>query len=752
MEDGRTEANPGHALGQLARALASGSPRAGAWARVYEGMLSGALRVGSRAPVADAPTWATLEVLRGGFATGALLAEGPLLAHEDALLAELGLPRDAGARAALNAWHLGDEGLARLQARLRDGRYRVDVPEEGALLVVAWLVERGHGDLAREVLDALGPLLARLRFYPAPEPRPQVTSTRVHLEPVRETIARLERVAPRPRVEVQRETLAVWRPLTDRLEALLLETVEGPPPRVRLGEDGQVVRGAGGQPLVEGGWPCQRYPAGWADRARAALDDLRALRAAHGASRRPDRDGSSLRRLHDGLAQVARDPTALTGREVGALRTCLAHLAHRHGAPGSARRAAVRAQQARVAALPSRRAQAQALVERLRPLPGGGGVPALDDVLDPGAPDWLRRAVLRCLEAPVERLVELGVIPSSEVLARVVPQLSAQATAAGIADPDLRRLFGAIYAAFRRRRSLLLLDLERQVRLSELPWVLAIDAFRGVGDDARGAARRALEDLVLLALTAFPQAILPNKLLQEVRALAEAAGLRLPIVDEVAADIFMGEFTRKYLDAARRAGALLEGTLYATYYGIDWARVRALDDAAGPDARTAPGFVALCRERAGEPGGGGWGPGFVARNGKVIEQEQVLTTHNLAVLVDALGLRERLAPRLPDLARACFTWVLRSFEALAGAGWQQRLRGVKNAAYAWRQMVFFLALCAPGEVEAFLARAREHLAGAPDDVRARFTPALDGLAEAARGERPAVVLLGWATGTHWLLA
>ena len=74
--------------------------------------------------------------------------------------------------------------------------------------------------------------------------------------------------------------------------------------------------------------------------------------------------------------------------------------------------------------------------------------------------------------------------------------------------------------AFRRRRSLLLLNLESQVELSELPWVAVIDPYRRTGLDARERARQTLEQLVTVAATGFPQQILPNKLLQEVRALA----------------------------------------------------------------------------------------------------------------------------------------------------------------------------------------------------------------------------------------
>ena len=56
--------------------------------------------------------------------------------------------------------------MAALLARVLDGRYRVEVPEEGALAVVAWLTHRGTYDKALEVIEAIAPFLERLRFTP----------------------------------------------------------------------------------------------------------------------------------------------------------------------------------------------------------------------------------------------------------------------------------------------------------------------------------------------------------------------------------------------------------------------------------------------------------------------------------------------------------------------------------------------------------------------------------------------------------
>src|SRR5262249_20586901 len=148
------------------------------------------------------------------------------------------------------------------------------------------------------------------------------------------------------------------------------------------------------------------------------------------------------------------------------------------------------------------------------------------------------------------------------------------------------------------------------------------------------------------ALTSFPYAILPNKLLQELRALATGADLAIPLVDEVAADIFMGEFSPKFLEAARWAAELLQGSLYAAYYGIDYATIRLLTERRGtkrgprgdPIGAARGVFVRLWGARGGVPRG----TGDPATNGMIIEQQQILTTHNLAALFVALKLSDAL--------------------------------------------------------------------------------------------------------------
>jgi len=778
---GEVRANPGYALGRLAKAFAAheshedpevrrrAEGKIARWIEVLEGMFSGFLRIGSRTPVADVPAWATLEVIEGGFATGALAAGGPLLPHEEEILVRLPASPPGSKRAAIHRHYLSDEGIAELQGMLAGGCYRIDVPEEAALLVIARLLELGLAGRARALLDAIAPWLDRLRFHPVPAPRPPEMGSAVRLQDVGRTVRDLKAMRVRLPRRKEREAIRVWNPLCDRIAALFAETVDGPLPSLLTGPGGKPLRDGDGRFHIEGGWPCQRYPEGWREKAAAALKDYRRLRREHKLCRKPDRGSENFPVLREALEKCLDAPRRLTGREVGRIRLILAAIAAKRGLPGSSRCNDLREAQARQASLPTPAELAGVLAGRLSRLPQEGGLEprSLEAALEPvtgeeaartGMPGGhpfggrLAAMVARSLEGPMEDLVGRGIIPSGEVLARVLPPMTAGVAGAAISDPALRLLHGAIYRAFARRRSLLLLDLESQVKMEELPWVKEIEAFRKDDAGTREMARRILERVVVTALTAFPHQILPNKLLREIRSLAGAAGLRVPIVDEVAADIFMGEFSEKYLLAAKEAAGILEGTLYERYYGISYADVRRIDDVEPSRfvAPTSPAFIRMCRERAGAGSGEGSSP---ARNGTIIEQEQILTTHNLAALYVRLDLSATIRPRLGELARACFDRICRRLQEKTDA-WGARLRAVKNSAYAWRQMVFFLSLLPDGEVEAFLSWAGDRLAGQRTGFRERFQPALRGLSMAARGEPPrgdAPAFLGWTTGRHWLL-
>ena len=213
----------------------------------------------------------------------------------------------------------------------------------------------------------------------------------------------------------------------------------------------------------------------------------------------------------------------------------------------------------------------------------------------------------------------------------------------------------------------------------------------------------------------------------------------------------MGTFSAKFLAAAARAPSCSGARLYERYYGIDYAawsdrrrqrrRLR---------TRTSAGFAALCHAR--RPTSGGW----VAANGMVIEQAQILTTHNLATLV---GRRHRPGAGLARSGPALpFDTVCRLVTRVHGN--PRPLGTIKDAAYAWRQMVFFLSLCGLDDQTAFPAYAEQRLATQPDHVRdpdsARRdrTRARDQRRKARPDGRAGTGrrFLGWSADRHWMLA
>lgn len=775
-------ASPGYAFALLHQALetAQSHPdaavrqraeaKAERWRLVIEGMADGTLRVGSRTPVAQTPAWVTLEVAHGGFATGRYLAEGELRAHEEELL--LDLPADSpgtSPRERLNLYFLTDQGQRRLLTLADESRFAIEVPEEGALLVFAWLLRAGQHESAFDLLAELRPLMHRLRFYPRPTASASPPGSMVHVSTVGEVIARFSELrAPAPLLAM-RQLYRVWNPLYDRLVSLWAETVEGPVPTMERDDAGRLVRQESGQPIIVGGWPCKHWPAGWIDRRERWLADYRAATKARAITGRHKSDKSTFQILRGILERCPSDSRALTGRDVGRVRHALAGTVGRHGAPGTDQRSGLRAEQTRQATLPLHAELAPILKARLAPLPASDGLDSLDRLSRPVAegesttiaadtaiPARLVRKGERALEGSVAELVERGVIGSAEVLAIVLPQITSQVSAAGIEDESLREVFAHTYAAFRRRRSLLLLDLEHQVRLEELPWIAAVEGQRQQRMGAATLAQQTLREVTLLTFTAFPHTITPNPLVRELSTLARQAGHKWPLVEEVAADIFMGTFTKKWAEAAALASEFLVGTLYARYYDLPALRDQPKGLLTKWFKKTSPAFDTLCQKRAREAGEGGGG---VARNGAILEQSQILTTHNLAVLASGLALRPELESRGAELAGANFQWVVRRL-AEVPAEFIPRLRAIKNAAYAWRQALFFLSFCHPGVQNQVIEQLEQDLATQPHELQSRFRPAVRGLwmilrgglfDKHGRGADGARRYLGWACGPHWLM-
>lgn len=759
--DGAPGIGAGYAVFQLSKALiaqdnslsqeerASAAERIMRWQQVIAHAVQGTAQYGSRTPFADIPAWVTLDVSTGGFATGRLLSGGELTEHERELAASIPAVRAGVERLDINTWYLTDEGLEALQRRLARGDYRIDVPEEAALPTVAWLLKRQRAEEARRLIETIVPLFDRLRFFPAPAQGLPVSAAEVHVFPVDEIKRQLATLPAQSRLAVQKQVIETRLPLYDAAVSHFLSTY-----------------------LEE--WPCRSYPEGWHEKAAELCTRFDAACRAGNPSR------SRAVELYTLLAQCSRAPSTLTGRQVGRIRRIVGDFVRKHGLPDSGAHLEFRAKQRCQVAAPGYHLIAEAVSERLARYPANVGISDFSSLSEPITaeesevfkltggivlPQAIRRRLERCRSGTIAELIDCGLITSGDTIAQVLSAMTAEIRSAGFRDAVVRMLYAATYRAFRRRRSLLLLNLQKQVTLNELPWVAAVEGDRQLHAGASDAARQALVEASALTFSAFPQAILPNKLLQELRVLAKTAELDLPFVDEVAADIFMGEFSNKFIEAARRAAKPIAGTLYARYYDIDTDELAMLPDR--PKSKTPESWwrrsqngsdaLTILSARRAKAEVSTWHP---ATNGAIIEQQQILTTQNLAPLFCELDLKMLSHSRLGKLALTCFEWICER-QQMRIACYHARLVILKNTAYAWRQMVFYLSMLDESGRYSTFASIENHFAVQPAAFRNRFLPAMIGLRLAAAGRRlpqseptaeGARVFLGWSTKLHWLLS
>ena len=99
---------------------------------------------------ANTPVWLTPEVVKGGFATGNLQAGGPVKPWENEIMMSVAAAQSDQqgiVREVLNQYFLND-GMQVLMDILQSGKYKINVPEEAALLKVAYFLKNGENGKA----------------------------------------------------------------------------------------------------------------------------------------------------------------------------------------------------------------------------------------------------------------------------------------------------------------------------------------------------------------------------------------------------------------------------------------------------------------------------------------------------------------------------------------------------------------------------------------------------------------------------
>ncbi len=616
------------------------------WQTALKGMRSGRIVTGSRQPIVGAPVWVTPVVLHGGFASGEYAAA----------LAEGDTPND---------YFFTEQGATELTELVESGCYVVDgCPEHYALPAIMLLLRDKKYDEAQKIADEIRPWFDKLRFYPAPSDRCIEPSALVNVDTVESAKKGLKKSMQGGKRGDEKialtRVLELWLPLKAKLLRFFAKTVE---------DD----------------WPMQIIPHGFVEYASDLLAEHALIteyedKTRTGAVNLQRRKKGTVAELIPHVRTIVACDRALSPKEVGRIRQVITGAFAKQRKRHRLKLQTVKEElEHQVGEFKRHLAMLEEIMARLNLLPAEGGLSAaqIKSVLEPDErygkwPEAIVRSVRKTRVGTLDTLVANGVVRSSEMLAELVPQVSA----AAMVPTDLAtgRLFYALAQAWSKRRSLLLLNLECQVKLRELPW--AIEA----RPNASATAHATLVLIVCTALRGFPQTIIPNKLRQCLVDLLSQAGLHVAMVDELAADIFEGRFSPKFLDAAKAAQTMLSkpDNIYATYFDLAPLWTMGAADSVGE-------LATACKHRAAEHGCAGYG---VAVNASVIEWEQILTTHSLAGLYSALNLSTKLVGS--ELAVTAWEWILTKLGSLPELV-DDRLPVAKNIAYAWRQLVFFVS-------------------------------------------------------------
>jgi hypothetical protein len=734
----------------------SAARRVDRFQRVLQGMSSGVVNVGSRIPVKDLPAWVTLEVVRGGFATGSPAAQTEMSEDEVRLINELSL---AGGREGIFRFLLTDEGQLRLRQMISTRRYSIQYPEQAALLVASWLLDKGDRDGALQILEHVAAFADRLRFLPTSTSEQISDRKMLFRSDVAEALQRVETTKENTRVETMRESLMVWSPLLDEFVLLWRPRLEGG----RIGP----------------------ASAQWNVAASALLGRYVEAASIHRRCTKHRKPKENLFVLRE-AAEVELSGAVLTARQLGKVLCVLEAIDRKRGMPDQERSRELRLRQSVNSAKPLQREFVPLIVERLRQLPPHGGiqhVEAIVGVVDQAEatdrvpvgssiPERYRRIIALSRQATLNELLGHWTIPSAEILATFSPSLVAAALARSYADSSLGEIMATNYEAFRKRRSLLLLNLEKQVQIDELPWVQAVQPYYKRQDDA---AKDALRVLAAMTLGRFPGTLIPNPMTRELATLAKQASIATPFVEELAADIFERSFSGKFLAATKAAGSHLTNSLYSRYYGIDYNAIASFHDPSpsrvgGPNISSE--FDLLCKHRSSM---NKCADNWIVKNGAIIEQAQILSTHNISTLLFDVGifqpgedvelddlnrgvrssLNSREISSMIDSSYRLVQWNLRT-----GMMGSRPLNFVKDLAYAWRQMILYLCTMPQQDQVAWINRELEHVQSLPPDgpLKKCLLPMVGGLLHCANGEGfdldgtcPAGRrVLGWSA-SHWLL-
>lgn len=732
---------------------------------------------GERKPIKEFPEWVTLEVQHGGFATNKCLAK---LEDTDTT----------------NESFLTHRGIDRLNKMLESGCYKIEYPEHGALLVYAWLKKTGEDKKAEELLDQIKPFFGKIRFYP----KQSTKSTNSSLMVSKCNVSELEQ-SLLVKLNEQNELLNLQineleYPITKlKLLALFSQTIEcehfpefelegkkKQVKRVKINEtdkkkDKRVY--ASHPDCVKHtkqhgcGWPLQKVSEEWLKEAKKVYDSNK---IEIDKSQKEYKNGTTMHTLCtivQKCAQMALKETGVqiekskvegvTSKEVTYLRSSLAGWKKKQYDLSLESKKGInyfdylniqlKELENKKADLENTKNQNKeefnCIKKRLGEFSGDGGIPkvCMESLLSPFCMESLLSPIMteisektvkilsHGIEAPLEELIEKGIISSSEEAAHLADKIKSKIASSKYVDHELTQLIFCLYLAFGRRRSLLLLNYGKQVQSKDLPWMNPALFSNTEQISIEDRSQETANLLFLSVMKAFPHVILPNMFIGKLKSILEGNKPYLPLTKELAADIFEGGFAPVFAHSAVKSANLLKGTLYERYFNLSGVfSDLSLDDS---NQNKLDNFTSFCKNRSATSSS--W---FTTKNGGIIEQQQIITTHNLAALVSYFNLQDKIDWN--TLAMKTWKFILKAVSNHSAIK-DKPLPHQKNIAYAWRQLVFYLSFLPPERQQTVAKVMKNECSSKLKQEEAKWYNQMfiGPLEEAVKGNTPQETVLGW---------
>ena len=618
------------------------------------------------------------------------LTGGKLQDHEINLAKQLGFSIDELTRERINLFYTSPEGLKALLEILKTNCFEVSVPEEGALLCFAYLLDHGNVVQANNILKEIKPYFRTLRFYPVLRETPNLPRDTVYLFSARQITESLKKFRSSANVLRQIETIQIWIPLYEKFISIFLDSCTEQVPEIKKNEFGKLLVREG-RFVFKKQTKTFKFDTKFKDNITQLIAELEQKLTIHFFSKRPKKKNSGLFQISQLARSLVNNGFKLNDLQIHQLNLILARFVSKHGIPGSAAYQRKRERQKYQVKLPPYENFATELTRSLESFTPNQGITSLSSVLSTHSkhdiPKFFQKKIRKCLAVPIEAIFSKQLIKSIESLTLLTPQLIANTEGAKFADTQLEALILSLYRSNLNHQSN---RYPKHINFAKIPWINALGETTKKNKDAsKKAAKEQLKSLVALSIINFPYAPFPNALVRDLRKLFVLADIKAQLIDEVG---LFCNLSSHHLVAASYAGKLLKGTFYEQYFGISYQRILNLGI---PTRRNKQAklrvFTDICRSHIERDG---IKPLQFSESYErlLIEQQQILSTQNLALFYLELELDNLLRPHLLRLAKNCLYQTLKKTHQLYGES-----INVKLADPGWRHMIFFLALMEPSK-------------------------------------------------------